>query len=257
MRRFATTAFCLSLLALPSVVHAASGIISMTWRGSCTPIIQDVTPTSAPLSLVVSVLGNDETHSTYGVFFLVGSADNTVPDAWQFEATGCQGSSFVQIDHLPAPTLAKTCPAFSGTGQTLPIKDFSIVPPTTPFPTTLRRGVVVSAYQPIVTAVAAQRYFLAGFTFDHSFSVDGPTTPGVDCGGLATPMCIRLNPSGPGSGVVGTVSGPSAYVRASDGASVAFDMDGTNYLTTHGGSGCGATPATPTTWGAVKGQYRR
>ena len=96
-----------------------------------------------------------------------------------------------------------------------------------------------------VTASPARRYFLAEFRFDHTFSVTGPTTPGVTCGGYETPMCFTFG------------SQPNSYVRASDGVEVPFLLahDG---VTVYSGGGC-LPPASAEgrTWGQVKSQYRR
>src|SRR5688572_30978452 len=93
MRKLLTLLFTISGLSLATIGQAADGVVEMTWGVTCTPIVTDITPTAGPTSIIVSELGNDQTHNAYQVRILVGSADGSdaVPDAWRFDAAGCQG----------------------------------------------------------------------------------------------------------------------------------------------------------------------
>jgi hypothetical protein len=132
-----------------------------------------------------------------------------------------------------------------GTGTSLQIKAYDQMPPAFGLPTTLMRGAMITTYSPALTADPGQRYYLADFLFDHTNSVSGPTTPGVDCGGFETAIFIKL--------LVGL--GPSgyqcSYLRYPDG--IEFPFDAGNILVSVNGS----VPATQTTWGQIKGVYRR
>ena len=247
MRKLLTSLFVLSILAVPAVSDAADGTVSMTWGTTCTPLVQNITPTAAPTSLIFSVFGNDQTHNSYQVRFLIGDATKTIPEAWEFDAAGCQGSSFITINHLAPASAVKTCPNFQGTNASLQIKDYSFVQPGAGYETTMARGVLANTYPAGFTTSGATRYFLAQFLFDHSFSVAGATTPGVDCGGFETPMCIVLQQN-----AIST----SSYVRAADNVEVPFDFDANNWVTVNGYAGCPATPAKSTTWGSIKNVYR-
>src|SRR5688500_1676494 len=106
-----------------------------------------------------------------------------------FDAPGCQRSSFISIDHLVPSVIAKACPPFQGTLASLQIKDYSFDPLTG-----RARGVLANTYPAgnFTQVNPAQRYFLARFLFDHTFSVNGATTPGADCGGLEVAVCAHL-----------------------------------------------------------------
>ena len=263
MRKLLTLLVTFSGLSVATLGHAANGAVDLTWGGTCTPIVQNLVPapgnltTTNPYSMIASVLGNDQTHSGYEVSFLLGSAARTVPDAWRFDAAGCQGSSFITINHLPPGTAVKTCPAFSGPVSDLQIKQYDFVEPPSAYASTLMKGLLANAYPSAngVTSVVTQRYFLAQFIFDHQFSVNGATTVGVDCGGLDTPMCIVLL-----QGTRGIYEGSgSKYVTFADGLEHFFDESPNHFLTVNGAVGCanpGSVPAENKTWGQIKSQYR-
>jgi len=223
----------------------------MTWGTTCTPIVGDITPTAGLVSLMFSELGNDQTHNSYQVRFLLGSAAHSTPDAWRFDAAGCQGSSFITINHLAPATAVKTCPNFQGTNASIQIKDFSFVNPGAGYSTEIMRGVMANTYPGTFTSLPGTRYFLAQFVFDHSFSVNGATTTGTDCGGFETPMCLALL-----QGAVGAPAGTTSYLRASDGVEVPFDFTTNDHVTTLAQGGCPGVPTKSTTWGAIKSQYR-
>jgi hypothetical protein len=245
--------FTFSGLSVATLGHAANGTVDLTWGVTCTPIVQNITTTATQTSMIASVSGNDQTHSGFEVNFLIGSAAHTVPDAWRFDADGCQGASFIQINHLPPGTAVKTCPAFFGPISVLQIKEYKFIEPPSVYDATLIKGALSNAYPNGNTTLAANRYFLAQFVFDHSFSVNGPGTPGTDCGGFETPMCIALLQ---GQRDVQTEGSTCKYVSFATGTEVPFDTSTNNWLTTLGLAGCPATPVENKTWGQIKSQYR-
>jgi hypothetical protein len=257
MRKLLTLLVTFSGLSVATLGHAANGAVDITWGVTCTPIVQNLAPVIGPNSLIASVLGNDQTHSGYEVSFLLSAADRTVPDAWRFDAAGCQGSSFITIAHTPPGTAVKTCPAFSGPVSDLQIKQYNFVEPPSAYASTQIKGLLANAYPSAggVTSVATTRYFLAQFIFDHTFSVNGAGTPGATCGGLETPLCIVLlqGPRGifEGSG--------SKYVTFADGLEHFFDESPNHFLTVNSATGCAnpnSVPAENKTWGQIKSQYR-
>lgn len=254
MRKLLTLLFTLSGLTVATLGHAANGVVDMTWGVTCTPIVQDITPTAGPTSMIISELGNDQTHNAYQTRFLISAANLTVPDAWRFDAAGCQGSAFITINHLPPSTAAKTCPAFQGASASIQIKDYSFVNPGTNYATTQMRCTMANTYPAGATSVATVRYFLTQVIFDHTFSVAGAGTPGTNCGGFETPMCIALFTGTPAPGQRGE-EGTTSYLRLADGVEVPFDP-GNIWLSTGGFSGCPATPSQNKTWGQIKSQYR-
>jgi hypothetical protein len=236
---------------------AANGVISLNWGTGCeTPVITNLVPTSAPQSLFVSEIGNDQTHRAYQIRFFIADATHHVPDAWRFDAEGCQSAlgSLLTINHTPVGVVSKTCPPFqSWLVSSIQIKDYSFLYPGTAYPKTQIRGVLASTYPQGTTSNPAQRYFLAEFRFDHSWSTAGPSTPGTSCGGFETPMCILLLTGEPWDhGAEGT----SSYLRMSDGVELPFDP-GQTWVTVNGLTGCPRVPAAPSTWGQVKNAYRR
>ena len=90
----------------------------------------------------------------------------------------------------------------------------------------------------------ATRYHLATFTHDFTFASNGPSPPDLStCGGFETPMCINL---------IGT---RVSYLDTG-GAEFPF-LIGNRTLTVNSIGGCPAVPARASTWGTIKGQYRR
>jgi hypothetical protein len=144
------------------------------------------------------------------------------------------------MDHLPPAAISKACPAFQGTLQSLQIKDYSYDPVTGK-----ARGVISDAYPAGQTTInSAQRYFLAGFRFDHTFSTTGNSDPGNTCGGLEFGTCIHLT---------------RANYASTDLVQFAWNI-GQEYITANdaaNSSNCpAATPAAHTTWGSLKNTYR-
>ncbi|MGH7724647.1 MAG: hypothetical protein ACREOU_04395 [Candidatus Eiseniibacteriota bacterium] len=195
MRKLRTSLLLLGALAAVHQAHAAIGTVDMSWD-ACTPIVVDKTTTAAaPVGLVISILGHDEFHQGYEVWGVMGTAARTTPDAWAFDAAGCQTPARITIEHLTPVALSKTCPSFQGAAASIQVKTFDAGAGTGDLnlDPNLRRFVLANAYPSgISTSVASQRYFLARFLFDHSISVVGPGTPGVDCGGLESALCLWL-----------------------------------------------------------------
>jgi hypothetical protein len=235
------TRFLLSVLFLGAFAATASAqTAAINWDTCIGPINKQILP-GTQARAVVSATGHSVGHKAYQAFVSLGSGPAGLADAWRFDAAGCQGSSFITIEHLPPAALAKTCPAMQGANSSIQIKDYSYDPLTGK-----ARAVLANTYPAGVLAPnPATRYFLAGFLFDHLFSVNGPTTPGADCGGLERAVCAHL-------------------IRTSW-----LDMDGnefqyalsSEYVTSNDPNNdvrCpGATPAVDATWGSIKHQYKR
>jgi hypothetical protein len=261
MRKLLTGLLLLGALAVVHQAHAAIGTVDISWD-ACTPIVVDKTTTATtPVGLVMSILGHDEFHQGYEVWGIMGTAARTTPDAWAFDAAGCQTPAGITIDHLSPVALSKTCPSFQGNAASVQIKAFDAnagVGDLTYDPN-LRRFVLANAYPAgISTSLATQRYFLARFLFDHTFSVPGPGTPGVDCGGYENAVCFTLLPgSEPGQPATGR---PWAKVNFLDQAGVTRQLPVGQMFATFNNAGnamgCAAVPAVNKTWGQIKSQYR-
>jgi hypothetical protein len=246
-------AACLGILlaiSLPGSASAASGRIEATWGSFCSPIVTNIeSPAAAPLTLVASVIGNDETHVSYWFQFVLEGPSGAMPDAWRFDAGGCQTvlGALVTMNHLPTGAMSKTCPPFQGTGSSIQIKHYGPVGPSPIFwPATAISVVLANTYPAGNTTLASQRYHLATIVFDHTSSISGPTTPGVNCGGLDQPLLLHFTePTGQVREIL------SSYVRMSGEE---FPFDGWNMppMTVNG-----SLPARVSTWGHIKGAYRR
>jgi len=231
------------LLAVCATASFADGVVDVTWN-SCTGVTNINTTGGSVLNAYVSVLGQSVTAQSYQVWAYGASAGAGVPDAWRFDAAGCEGPSFFTLNHLAPAAVVKTCPSFQGTQQSLQIKDYSFDPTTNK-----ARIVLANAYpnggagNPSATN-PAQRYLLANWAFDMTFGVVGPSDPTAGtCGGIEKPFCWALT----------TTSW--------------LDTNGTEFPWTHGqdfvtvndalnAQHCpGVVPAASRTWGSLKQQY--
>jgi hypothetical protein len=96
-------------------------------------------------------------------------------------------------------------------------------------------------YPPTAAPPGGERRTLARAVFDHTFSVVGPTNPGYNCGGFEENLCVSLHPVG---------------VRWFDAAGAPVDfVPGQSSIYFRGE--CRPVPAAPSSWGLIKGQYRR
>ncbi len=232
----------LLLLDLAAPRSAPATTIDLSWN-TCAPI-QSVLPDAAPgpISLYISAIGQAELHFGYQFRFALSGYNDSVPDAWHFDDAGCQTRSFLGIYTHPSSFVAKACPAFGGPFTTEEVHAFGYAAPSTGVPANMLSGFVSHTYEARSgPREPTQRYFLARFEFDHTYSVPGVSTPGVDCGGFEQPICIELVPT-------------QCWWRNLLGQQVGFGVG-------NGAVGfresCTPLPAAPGTWGAIKGQYRR
>ena len=253
MRKLLTGLTVLAALAIAGSSHAATGTVDMTWT-SCTGT-QDITSTTPGVfNIFVSVIGFDQAHQAYESTFIYGDATGGVQDAWRFDPNGCQGvASLGTISHLAPGSVSKVCPSFQGALQSVQVKAIDFVPPSdtgSGYLQTNMRCTLFNAYpnggagspnfNPLV------RYFLMEVSFDHSFSIQGPTVdPNVACGGWAAPVCFKL--------------ARANYLDLA-GSEIPFgrNVNGSGQLiaTFNGGAACTAVPARAATWGSIKNQYR-
>lgn len=223
------------LLAATASLSFAAGAVSMNWDSCTGPIVKSIPPGSVA-GLYVSVFGQAQSHKAYDVRVMV-SQSGGLRDAWRFDAPGCQGSSRISIDQQSLVP-SKTCPIFMQTSApSLQIKDYSYDALTG-----RARGVLANSYpNGVATVNPATRFFLARFNFDHTFSIQGASEPGITCGGLELPMCAFFAQASwltlDGIEIQWAIS--QEFVFANDPNSL----------------GC-FTPARSTTWGSIKSQYR-
>jgi len=200
MRKVLSGLAVTAALAFAGTSFAAPGTVQMSWTGCNTTPTTDITFTAgqtATLNLFVFVTNQSDPTQSYQAKILYGnSATKTVPDAWRFDAVGCQTSAFVTLNHQPPAAVSKTCLSFQDAGgahASLQIKDVNFAPPSLGYATTLMLVQVANAYPAGNTPSAAAKYFLMDAEFNQSFSNVGPTpADNSTCGGAEIPMCFNL-----------------------------------------------------------------
>lgn len=227
-----TLAATVCMAATPA--QAQNGTVQLSWT-QCDPVVQDLafTGPGQVARMVLSVLGTADPHRGFRFQVRIGGAGPSVPDAWRFDAAGCNVGQVT----LNTGALNKACPAFQGVNP-LPIFNYGFgedIPGTSRFD-------VLNAYDSMLTPDPATRYTVLQGVFDHAFSDTGPQDPLIACGNADEPVCFWLQ--------------YTEFLNP-DLTSEEFDI-GNNILTWNGQT----TPICPTvqnentTWGRVKGLYR-
>ena len=237
----------LLLLLIPAPAWSAP-TISLNWE-SCTGPINQANTGSHGYSLYVSVVGIDRPHMAYQVDVGYGTAENTTPYAWYYDAVD-YGELAVPppaVSIHPDAEMSKVCPALSGNLRAIFIS--AIRPRQEPAPSlplgTMQYMIAISYPDKITTFDPNQRYFMARIDFDHTTSVEGEGVPGTSRGGFEQALQFRLN-------------GKWCTYLGIDGSYTEYPFEVSNgaALATFGGNPA-STPAAATTWGQIKSQYRR
>jgi hypothetical protein len=255
MRKLLTSLVVLGTLGIAGTSHAANGTVTMGWDACNLSPITDKVVTAQQLTtanLVGFVSGQSDSVLAYVYRFLYGDASHQVPDAWRFDASGCETGAFVTLNGLPPAALSKACPPLQNIGggqSSVIITDLNFYPPAgTQYDHTLMFVQIANAFQHSVLPLAASKYFVGDAEFNLSAAVVGAGDPGNTCGGLETEICFNL---------------AQADWVASDG----LTQNSWNF---HGGASgdfatagtapfagsCQGTPAQTKTWGQIKNQYR-
>jgi hypothetical protein len=230
-----------SLLFLAAAASTASAVpaVRMSWD-NCTPLVinRDIVPGTV-VGLVGSVAGQDMGHQGYEVWLLLGGG-GPIADAWRFDSDGCQTPAGITLEHIAPSAIGKTCPSFQGLLASVQVKTYDYDPSTGK-----ARCVVANAYPAgIPNPNPATRYFLMRALFDHTFSVDGPGSPGETCGGLERGVCVHVTRANwlDLTGVTLPFALENEFVTSRDPAN---------------DTRCpGATPVESKTWGQIKDTYR-
>ena len=235
---FATAS--LALLAAP--LHAQT--LDLSWD-QCSPVVAQRSAVAGPVTAYASVTGQSVGHRAYQVWLMLGDANDQVPDAWRFDT--CMAGASTISESSPS-SFAQSCPSFiPASTQRLVIAAFAMMNENFPHPITLGRAIIAAAYPAgVASPDPSKRYHLGSYTFDFTNAVQGKSEPGVNCGGLDTPMTLRVMPN---YATWLTLSGEGP----ADGYPFEY---GNVELTIDGNAAGGAVPATSTTWGQIKGQYR-
>ena len=237
--------FLFSVLFLGAMATTASaqGAVSISWDSCTGPVDKHVIP-GPTASVYASVVGHSQVHQAYQVWIRLGPGWTGGPlrDAWRFDAAGCQGSSFLTINHLNMNEVSKACPTFQGVLWSVQLKEYQWDELTGRATTYLANTYPAGNNTQIDPS---RRYFLAHWMFDHSRSVEGATTPGANCGGLEVPMCVQLTRAS--WLTLGGVEIPWLFAQ-----------ENLRSRNPENSIGCpGAVPAENRTWGALKAQYKR
>ena len=246
MNRFLPGLLAISFAApLALAAPAGATTIELSWS-TCNPIVTTYTPTGPaenpdPIYLFVNGVGQEATHTGFEFRVNLENMGATLPDAWRFDAAGCQGPSQIVLHTF---SLVKACPTFQGSNPTTTFSfgyepnSFPGPPGAPPFRFALK---VSNRYAAKAPPAGGAMQTLARVTFLHDFSVAGPTNPGFVCGGFEENVCVSLHPEG--ARWFDASGSPVDFVPGQ--ASVYFRGD------------CRPVPAAPSTWGLIKGQYRR
>jgi hypothetical protein len=253
------TRFLLSaalLLGFAGISHAqvtpvpeAGGTMQLSWD-NCAPLVQNKNMLAGANVLFASVTNHSLPHQAYQVWLLIGDSNRQLPDAWRFDAAGCNGG-FFSFAAQPPVALSKTCPGFvpAATQQfTIPV--YQMAPPGLGYATTLGNAFLAVSYPTGSNNInPAVRYHLAGFTFDHTFSTPGPTPADLStCGGFERGMCLVAIPD------------KCTWLNM-QGEEFEFNGISSAFVTYNGGTAgglCpGVIPAEQKTWGSIKDQYKR
>ena len=231
MRKLLMGMAILSTLAVAGVSRAAIGTVDLSWDG-CTGPVDKTTTTPGIYNLFITELGHDQPHKAYDVRIIYGDATQNVPDAWRFDADGCEGTSLITQD-----VTSKLCPPFwQNAPGALQIKKVEFSPPQDGYATTLMRILLANAYGEVNVVVPTTRYLLEVIKFDLSAAVVGAGSPPATCGGFEVPMNFKLT-----------------YAIWLDlaGNEIPFNRSRTTV------SFNGVVPVRAETCGSIKSQYRR
>jgi hypothetical protein len=199
-------------------------LVRLSWNSCDSWASDQVFRTPGIYKLVLSATECDGQY--VGHSSVIDIAPGPIPDAWRFDDGGCQTSS----QWFPSTgAFSKTCPALRETSGFTESSYYGIDQSSG------HGRLVLSCQHAGYTATSAERYTLWTITLDHAYSVVGPTTPGVDCGGVELPLAFGLE---------------TDFWHADGVTTRAIGEE--RHATWNGG----VVRTVPTTWGQVKALYR-
>ena len=234
------------LLCVFAVLVATSGAaparadttIRGSWNFSCASTVTEIVlGGSERHRLTFGQAGADSLPRTIRLVLELSAADGgPIPDAWRFDAGGCQGPDLLSWDYFVAAAI-KTCPGnMPPVAQTV-THDVRLAPDGQ----SLRFEFERTFATPSVLRGLSERLVLS-LLFDHSASVAGTASGGAACGGVERPVCLRL---------------VEAQYESFAGMWQDHRRLNTDYrANAPPGSDCGPVAARAATWGTIKGQYR-
>ena len=235
---FAHLLVVLGVLVLAS--PAGAGTIGLAWHACNGPINITMFPGALPVAPVV-VNGMTQGVRGYEFRVAISDANGTLPDAWRFDEGGCQGPDRGYVTWTLPDFGLRVCPPFQGPIWSTHEASLTLATPEAGLPPTTAVVRLRNTYFDIDLPRTGSRH-LGLMIFDHELSVVGEAQSAQTCGGLERSMCLTLLPE-------------HCYFVAADGQHVPFEI-GNGTITANGGS-CAAVPASLSTWGQIKSQYRR
>ena len=224
-------------LAIAGVSQSAVGTVDIKWD-SCTGPIDKTTTTPGLYSLYLTVTGHDQPQKAYDVRVVYGNASQSVPDAWRFDADGCETTAGIRQD-----VTSKTCAPFSqNAAGALQIRKVQFSFPQDPYAQTLMLVLLANSYSPVYTVNSGTRYLLERIEFDLRAAVSGAGAPPSSCGGFGQPMCFQFS---------------AASFLDLDGNELPFNRSSQTLVASFNGpNACPGSALEARTWGALKSQYR-
>jgi hypothetical protein len=237
----------LSILLLGIVAHAAgaAGVVDLAWNGCTGPVDRAVVTGDQP-ELYLSVLGMGSASLGYTIKLRL-STPFGYPDAWRFDPNGCEPFGSFQAGQDAPPAVAATCPPMHGSVASILSKSFSYDAGTGTAAIVLGVGYPGPFGGGNPVANPAQRYHLGVVRLVMTNAVTGPSgAPQVACGGLEKPMCITTT-----SAEWSTPAGATNTWAVGNASITANDPQNASQC-----PGIAPTVARPSTWGAIRSQYR-
>lgn len=194
--------------------------------------------------LNVAVTDLAETYRAYAATIEIVPQDGAgFPDAWRFDASGCQAGAWSGVRLEPSPPETGCGSLIYGVGATA--QSSGVTRTWDPATGRLRLDLTVALDGPYALAFPAAPRLVFRIPFDHAHSVLTIDAAEGNCGGRERAMCFWLR-SLRFQGVDGTwfESARPAPVVAVNAPSLG------------GVSACAAVPVRGATWGGIKAQYR-
>lgn len=229
---------CVVLLWSGRAGPAVAGTIELSWR-TCfsSNVAHETLVPGGSATLYGWVSGQLEWHRGYAITLELSSPTGVLPQAWRFDAGGCQPEGSLEVHHRGPPVFTK-CPDFAPTSTST-----SSATSFDPDSGVLRID-LTHDYDPEPPAQSTSgRYWAADWQFNHRLSVYGSDGDPVTCNDADRLICIRV-------------------IRAAfkDAEGVFHDWKVATPVVTVAGEGvapdpCLAVPAAAATWGRIKARY--
>ena len=227
---FRLTIIVLLAVSIASVVQASNGTVRLSWDG-CDPLIQNQNYNGPQLyRLVASASGSTAPNNGYRI--KVRIKPGPIPEAWQFDETGCQ-SGRLAISHS---AVSKSCPAYQG-ARPLGLHNYSVEQ----YGTALLD--IANTYD-LFAPSASSRYTLWTAVIDHAVAAASRWQTLANCSGVENPLCLVIE---------------GTELLLADGPIASYQIENEFVIWQSPGNEVGCPdfrPRVDGTWGRVKGMFR-